>query len=73
MSSPTLCGVVTTISLPVLCGVVTTDVRFLRGTQGIQGPPGPQTSVGQVDGGSASSVYGGTFLIYGGDASTVFS
>jgi hypothetical protein len=55
-----------------LCGVVTTDTRFIPGPQGPQGDPGPQTSVGQVDGGGAFSVYGGTFLIFGGDASTVF-
>jgi hypothetical protein len=65
-----LVGQVKTITLT---GIVTTDVRFIPGPQGPQGPVGPQTSVGQVDGGRADSVYGGTFLIYGGNAFTDFT
>jgi hypothetical protein len=56
-----------------LCGVVTTDTRFIPGPVGPQGPAGPQTSVGQVVGGNATSVFGGTFTIIGGDAFTDFT
>jgi hypothetical protein len=71
-----LVGFIKSVESSLLVGTITADFRKIPGPQGPKGDKGDKGDtayIGQVTGGNATSVFGGTFTIYGGDAFTVFN